>query len=60
MNLEKFTSRKFIVAVATGFIGVLAALGVIDASAQEILLAQIPGLAYLAVQGVLDFFVDPT
>jgi hypothetical protein len=58
MNLERFTSRKFIVAVATGLIGVLAALGVFDASAQETLLAQAPGFAYLLIQGVRDFFVD--
>ena len=53
--VERFTSRKFIAAVFGAILGVLVAAGVIDASVEQTALAEGLPLAYLLVEGALDY-----
>lgn len=53
--MERFMSRKFLAAVVAGTIGILAAVGVINPSEQQTIIAQVTPLAYILVEGVLDY-----
>ena len=53
--LDRFTSRKFIAAVVAGVIAVLADVGVIDPTTEATVIAHATPLAYIIVEGILDF-----
>ena len=52
---DRFTSRKFLAAVVAGVIAVLADVGVIDPALEATVIAHATPLAYILVEGVLDF-----
>ena len=56
--LDRLTSRKFLAAVVGGVIAVLAAVGVIDPSNEQVIIAQVTPLAYIVVEGLLDYLKD--
>lgn len=53
--MERFTSRKFIAAVVASVVAVLADVGVIDPTLQANVIMHATPLAYIIVEGVLDF-----
>ena len=56
--LDRFTSRKFLAAVVAGVIAVLADAGVIDPALEATVIAHATPLAYIFVEGALDFLRD--
>ena len=54
--IERFTSRKFIAAATFGAVAVLADVGVIDPGQTTEIVAHATPLAYIVVEGFLDFF----
>ena len=53
--ISRFTSRKFIAAVVGGIVTFLASAGVIDPSVTEAVTGAAIVIAYVVVQGILDF-----
>ena len=53
--ISRFLSRKFLAAVVAVVIGVLAAVGVINPSEQQTIIAQVTPLVYILVEGVIDY-----
>ena len=54
--LPKLTSRKFIATVVGGVVTFLASAGVIDPSTTEAVTGAAIVIAYVVVQGIIDFF----
>jgi hypothetical protein len=52
--LDRFTSRKFLLAVVGSVVAVLAAAGVIDVSTQQETVAQAAPIVYILVEGLID------
>ena len=51
---NRFTSRKFLAAVVGGTIAVLSAVGVIDATSKQEIIAWVTPVVYIVVQGAID------
>ena len=54
--ITRFTSRKLIATVVGGIVTFLASAGVIDPSTTEAVTGAAIVIAYVVVQGIIDFF----
>ena len=54
--LDRLTSRKFLAAVVGGIVTFLASAGVIDPSTTETVTGAGIVVAYMVIQGVIDYF----
>ena len=54
--ISRFSSRKFLAAVVGGIVTFLASAGVIDPSTTDAVTGAAIVIAYVVVQGVIDFF----
>ncbi len=52
---DRFTSRKFLITIATAVAAILGASGVIDQAAEVTLVESAVPLLYLIIQGVTDY-----